>query len=135
MSAITSAVNATTNANQTPGGAGTDLKDVDVSDFMNLLLAELQNQDPLDPMKNSEMLAQIGQIREISATDQLTQTLDAVLTGQNLATASGLIGKQVQALTDDSTNIEGVVDRVSVAVPTRRKPSPRMMAPPIPGWY
>ena len=39
----------------------------------------------------------------------------AVITGQNLATASGLIGKKVTALSDDGQSVQGIVDRVSVA--------------------
>ena len=95
-------------------GGANDLRNVDVDKFMELLIAELQNQDPLKPMDNSEMLQQINQIREISATNQLSDTLGAVLLGQNVATASGLIGKRVNALTDDAKNVEGVVDRVSI---------------------
>jgi len=100
--------------NATTSGDARDLSDVGVDKFLELLIAELQNQDPLNPMDNSEMLQQINQIREISATDQLTDTLGAVLLGQNVATASGLIGKRVNALSDDSKNVEGVVDRVSI---------------------
>jgi flagellar basal-body rod modification protein FlgD len=97
------------------GTAGAnDLRSVDVDKFLGLLIAELQNQDPLNPMDNSEMLQQINQIREISATNQLSDTLGAVLLGQNVATASGLIGKRVTALTDDAKNVEGLVDRVSI---------------------
>ena len=62
------------------------------------------------------MVEQIGQIREISATDQLSDTLNAVLLGQNVSTASSLIGQEISALTDDLENITGVVDRVSVTV-------------------
>ena len=91
-----------------------DLRDVELDQFLELLIAEMQNQDPLDPLDNSEILQQISQIREISATDQLSDTLQAVLTGQNLTTASSLIGKQITALTDDAENIVGIVDRVSV---------------------
>jgi flagellar hook assembly protein FlgD len=39
-------------------------------------------------MENSELVQQISQIREISATNQLTDTLTSVLMGQNTATAS-----------------------------------------------
>lgn len=85
-----------------------------LDDFLKLMIAELQNQDPLDPMKNSEMLQQLGQIREIGATDNLTTTLQSVLMGQNLTTASSLIGKDVNALSDEHGNISGTVDRVSV---------------------
>jgi flagellar basal-body rod modification protein FlgD len=91
-----------------------DLRDVDIDQFLQLLIAQLQNQDPLSPMDNSEMLAQIGQIREISATNKLSDTLDSVLLGQNLSTASSLIGKEIFALTDDAEDVRGKVERVSV---------------------
>ena len=65
-------------------------------------------------MQNSEMLQQLSQMRSIGATDQLTDTLEAVLIGQNLTTASSLIGKQVNALSDEGSNIQGPVDRVTV---------------------
>lgn len=91
------------------------LEETNIDDFLKLMIAELQSQDPLDPMENSEMLQQLSQMRSIGATDKLTATLDAVLVGQNLTTASAMIGKEIQALTDDGTNIEGVVDRVTVA--------------------
>jgi flagellar basal-body rod modification protein FlgD len=92
-----------------------DLREVDMDQFLQLLIAEMQNQDPLNPMENSEILAQIGQIREISATNALSDTLGAVLTGQNLATASSLIGKDITALSDTQQEVKGTVDRVSVA--------------------
>jgi len=90
------------------------LQNTQVNDFLKLMIAELQQQDPLDPMKNSEMLQQLNQIRSIGATDQLTHTLKAVLIGQNLATASSLIGKDVRALTDEGLDISGRVERVTV---------------------
>ena len=100
----------------TPSTAGSanDLREVDMDQFLQLLIAELQNQDPMDPMENSEILEQISQIREISATNQLSDTLGAVLTGQNMATASSLIGKRISALSDSAKPVEGVVDRVSI---------------------
>ncbi|MFT5527489.1 MAG: flagellar basal-body rod modification protein FlgD [Pirellulaceae bacterium] len=93
-----------------------DLRDLELDNFLDLMIAELQNQDPLDPMDNNEILQQINTIREISATNELSDTLAAVLTGQNLSTASSLIGKSVDALTDAGENIKGVVDRVTVEV-------------------
>ena len=93
-----------------------DLRALDMDQFLQLLIVEMQHQDPLNPMDNSEVLTQISQIREISATNQLSETLSAVLLGQNITTASSLIGKQISALSDAATNIEGVVDRVTVDV-------------------
>ncbi|QDT02747.1 Basal-body rod modification protein FlgD [Rubripirellula lacrimiformis] len=88
--------------------------DLDIDSFMQLLISEMQNQDPLEPMKNSEMVQQIGQIREIGATDALTSTLSALSSSQELVTASGLIGKQVTGLADDSSAVDGMVDRITV---------------------
>jgi flagellar basal-body rod modification protein FlgD len=90
------------------------INDMDMDDFLDLMIAEMQNQDPLNPMENSEMLQQISQMRSVSATDKLTTTLDAVLLGQNVTTASNLIGKEVNAMTDDGKSIAGTVDRVTV---------------------
>ena len=96
--------------------AGNELANVGVDTFLELMIAELQNQDPLNPLDNSELVGQIGQIREISATNQLTDTLQAIITGQNLASASSLIGQNVAALADDGSMVEGFVDRVSIEV-------------------
>ena len=103
------------NSTNKPNESGDPLRGLDMDQFLKLMIAELQNQDPLNPLENSEMLQQISQIRSVGATDKLTKTLDAVLLGQNLSNGSTLIGKKVKGLTDDSKPVVGVVDRVSVA--------------------
>jgi flagellar basal-body rod modification protein FlgD len=112
----TGATGSTSGTGQTNSNASnnTALRGLDMDNFLKLMITELQNQDPLNPMENSEMLNQISQIREIGATDKLTSTLDAVLTGQNLTSASSLIGKEVKALSDDNEQVSGIVDRVTV---------------------
>ena len=49
--------------------------------FLKLMITELQQQDPLNPMDNKDMLNQIAQIRAVGASDQLTKTLNSVLLG------------------------------------------------------
>jgi flagellar basal-body rod modification protein FlgD len=111
MTSISAASSITSSS--TPSTASS-ISDLDLDSFLKLMITELQNQDPLDPMENSEMLQQLSQMRSISASDKLTTTLDAVLLGQNLTTASSLIGKEVNALSDDGSNIQGTIDRVTV---------------------
>ncbi|MHB0955770.1 MAG: flagellar hook assembly protein FlgD [Pirellulaceae bacterium] len=113
MSSVSSASSTPPSTTISRGKSG--INDVDVDGFLKLMIAEMQNQDPLNPMENSEMMQQLGQMRSIGATDKLTATLDSVLMGQNLTTASSLIGKEISALTDAGSNIEGRVDRVTVA--------------------
>ncbi len=90
------------------------LNDLDVDVFLKLLITEMQNQDPLNPMDNSEMLNQINQIREIGSTDKLTKTLDSVLLGQNISSSTNLIGSDIHALSDDNQEVSGTVNRVSI---------------------
>jgi flagellar basal-body rod modification protein FlgD len=96
------------------GRQGDSYNDLDIDAFLKLLISEMQNQDPLDPMDNSEMVQQIGQIREIGATDQLTKTLGNLASSQDLVTASSLIGQSVQGLADDASAVDGIVDRITV---------------------
>jgi len=103
-------------SSQKAEGSAKALGEVDLDAFIQLMLVQLQNQDPLEPMDNSEMLQQITQIREIGSNDLLTQTLENVLRGQNLTLASSLIGQQIIALADSGETIEGEVDRVSIEV-------------------
>jgi flagellar basal-body rod modification protein FlgD len=93
---------------------GKGLNDLNMDEFLKLMITELQNQDPLDPMDNAQLLEQLSQIRDVGATDKLTETLDTVLLGQNITTASSLIGQSVRALSDDGADVVGQVDRVTV---------------------
>jgi flagellar basal-body rod modification protein FlgD len=87
---------------------------VDLDDFINLLVTELQNQDPLDPMNNQEILQQVSQIREIESTQRLTETLESVLLGQNVATAGNLLGQTIVGLSDSNEQVSGEVDAVTI---------------------
>lgn len=95
-------------------GARNSLNTLDMDTFLDLMIAELKNQDPLNPLENDELLAQISQIREVGATDRLTETLESVLLGQNIASATNLIGADVIALTDKGERVSGTVRRVSI---------------------
>lgn len=105
--------NSTSTTDQTFGSANT-LNDLNMDDFLQLMIAELQNQDPLNPLENDELIAQISQIREVGATEQLTETLNAVLLGQNISSATNLIGADVEALNDEGQRVTGNVRSVSI---------------------
>lgn len=113
MSQIPSLLN-TRATSQNQGGNFDTLNNLNLDAFLKLLITEMQNQDPLNPMDNSEMLAQINQLREIGSTDKLTKTLDSVLLGQNISSSTNLIGKDIQAISDDNQKVAGTVSRVSI---------------------
>ncbi len=66
--------------------------------FMTLLITQLQNQDPLNPMENSEMTSQLAQINTVSGIEELNSTLEGItsqMDANQALQASGLIGKGV----------------------------------------
>jgi flagellar basal-body rod modification protein FlgD len=101
----------------TPATRGTNnLQDLDLNQFLQLMISELTNQDPLNPMDNTQLVQQLGSIREIAATDKLSSALSTLQAEQSLTTASSLIGREVTALSTDNENITGKVDRITVDV-------------------
>ncbi|MCU0715104.1 MAG: flagellar biosynthesis protein FlgD [Pirellula sp.] len=95
---------------------GNGLNDVDMDTFLNLMITELQNQDPLNPTDNAALLEQIGQLRSISSNDRLVSTLTSFGNTQELTTASSLIGKKVSGLDIKGDEVSGEVSSVSVKI-------------------
>ena len=66
--------------------------------FLKLLVTQLKNQDPLNPLDNAEITSQMAQISTVSGIEKLNQTLQtmaaAFSSGQSLQ-ATSLIGRQV----------------------------------------
>lgn len=68
--------------------------------FMQLLVAQLQSQDPMNPMDNSQMTSQIAQINTVTGINQLNTTMNSMASlyaGTQVMQAANLIGKQVLA--------------------------------------
>lgn len=73
----------------------------DIQDrFMTLLLTQMQNQDPLNPMDNSQMTSQLAQLSTVTGIDKVNTTLQSLIgtfqSGQSMQAAS-LIGHGVLA--------------------------------------
>ena len=83
-------------------------------DFIKMMLTQLQNQDPLEPAKNQELLAQMSQIGQLQTSNQLQDTLKGLTLQNQLGSAGNLIGKLVQGLDENNDNIVGLVDSVRV---------------------
>ena len=81
-------------------------------DFLKLLMAQLQNQDPMKPMDDTQMIAQMAQFSALEATQQLQQTIQQSNNVQTIFQAGALIGKYVQANNSDGTNTTGAVTGV-----------------------
>jgi flagellar basal-body rod modification protein FlgD len=85
----------------TTATAGT-FGDLGGEDFLHLLVMELQQQDPLEPVGNQELLQQIASVRDIELSTTLTDSLTQLTSQQRMASASGMIGQFVTGAFDDS---------------------------------
>lgn len=84
----------TTGTSSTTGSSSQDLQ----NRFLTLLVAQLKNQDPTNPMENNELTTQLAQINTVSGIEKLNTTLGAI-TGQIDSSqslyATSLIGRGV----------------------------------------
>ena len=79
-------------------------------DFLNLLITQLKNQDPLNPMKDTEFIAQLASFSSLQQMTGMNTNMSNLLAQQNYTNAASMIGKQVT--TSDSKS--GVVSKVSL---------------------
>jgi len=93
------------------GGLGRDA-------FLKLLIAQLQNQDPMKPMEDKEFIAQLAQFSSLETLQNLESRIDSMIASQAVDQASGLIGKQIEAqiqgVNGGTETVTGAVSQVSV---------------------
>ena len=72
-------------------------------EFLLLFTTQLQNQNPLDPMKNEEFVAQLAQFSQLEATTSMSESLNGLvgsLQKERMLTGASLIGKKFKLLVD-----------------------------------
>ncbi len=103
------------NASPAPQGAQLkSKKQLNASDFINMMVTQLQNQDPMEPTKNSELLAQMSQIGQLQSSTTLQDSLKGLVLQNQIGSAGNLIGKSIQGLDDKNANVAGIVNSVKV---------------------
>ena len=100
----------------------TGSNDLDRDAFLQLLVQQLSNQDPLEPTKNEDMLAQLAQFSALEQSENLNRNFEELanqfnfLTGNidqlNFISAQGMLGKFVEGVAADGSVISGEVESV-----------------------
>ena len=93
--------------------AGDAFSSLSSEEFTRIILAELRNQDPLQPNDTGALLEQLSSIRSIQSDLELSDRLESVVSQNEFAGAAGLIGKRVSGLTESGQRIEDEVASVS----------------------
>ena len=126
----TSELFATLNAQGKTAAAGSGSTSEEVQNrFLKLLVTQLKNQDPLNPLDNAAVTTQISQINTVTGIERLNATLETMLGTYNdgqAVQAAALIGKKVLVAGSTLTLVDGeatggaylsgAADRVTVSI-------------------
>lgn len=82
-------------------------------DFMRILLAQLQFQDPLKPVDNQEFVAQLAQFSALEINRRQSEKVDQLLSMQSVEQSVGIIGKNIEIQTAQGGSVAGTVSAVS----------------------
>ena len=90
------------------------------NEFLNLLVAQLNNQDPLSPQDNGEFIAQLAQFSTVEGVDKLNTSMESMLSGYQSSQAlqaSSLVGRKVIIPTDKAVVDTSETFKASLVVP------------------
>ena len=110
-------------------GADSGMNEMQSQDFYKLLVSQLSQQDPFEPVKNQDILNQINSIRSmesdqsmvesletlVNTNDSLNLTLQAMMLQNDMVTGSGLLGKEVTAYVTVKNEDDGTSSEVKMA--------------------
>ncbi|WP_043307892.1 flagellar hook assembly protein FlgD [Pseudomonas sp. ML96] len=93
----------------------TQNKELGKNQFLELLVAQLNNQNPLEPQENGEFIAQLAQFSQVEGIEQLNSSMESLLSGYQSSQAlqaSSLVGRKViipteKAVVDTSETFKG----------------------------
>lgn len=88
-----------TEGQKKPGGEDKKAQDMGRNEFMDLMIAQMKNQNPLEPQKNGDFIAQLAQFSSLEEMQKLSSNVDEAM-GQFRSTqalqASAMVGQSVQ---------------------------------------
>ena len=82
-----------------------------MDDFLQLLTSQISNQDPLEPMKDTEFISQMANIASLEQMQQFTKGFETFASSQKDLVAQAYLGKMVN-ISQDGLEISGLVDSV-----------------------
>jgi flagellar basal-body rod modification protein FlgD len=94
-------------SNQAANGMGKDT-------FMKLLVAQMSNQNPMEPTDDKEMIAQMTQFSTLEQITNMATESTKSATASQMSQAVNLLGRTVTYLDTDGNEQTGTVDQVSM---------------------
>ena len=113
---------AATNSIYTPDQTNTRVpqKTLNQDDFLKLLVTQFTNQDPMNPMKDTEYIAQMAQFTTLEQSKATNTAITQLRTDNQVLQANSLLGRKVslQSSQDNNAVITGTVSAVQMEAGT-----------------
>lgn len=103
----------TASASSSGSDVGT-LNSVNASTFLQLLVSELQNQNPDDPADPTEFLTQTADFEEVEELSSLQTSVTSMVTAQQNASATSMLGMEVTGADSGGQSVSGLVTGVEL---------------------
>ena len=97
-----------------PANDRVPVKTLGQNDFLRLLIAQLSAQDPLNPQKDSEFIAQMAQFSSLEQAKTMQSDMAGMRTDQQILQANVMLGQTVELQVDPNTTTTGIVSAVRV---------------------
>ncbi len=81
--------------------------------FLKLFVAQLQHQDPMNPMQDQDFMGQMASFSTLEQVTNLAKANETIATTSALSQSVGLIGRTVTWTAADKTTHTGVVEKVN----------------------
>ncbi len=116
------------------GTATTSRSDVDAQDrFLKLLVAQMKNQDPLNPLDNAQVTSQMAQIQTVAGVERLNTTVESLsghfaqmqalqgasLVGRDVVVEGNVLSANDAGLVQGGFELASAADRVRVEILSR----------------
>ena len=110
-------VDAITGTGPAPSPSGTGgLGNLDSDMFLELMIAQLRYQNPLEPTDASSMMQQTAQFTMVETLQTIADTQQQLMNMSQLSTALNMVGKQIEAIGFDGLPTEGLVSGIRFTV-------------------
>lgn len=87
-------------------------ENVSQDEFIKLFLAQLNSQDPLEPLNNREFLAQLAQFSSLEQNRESNEKLHSLLAMNSSNQALNLLGKTVQVKLETGVEFDGSIEAI-----------------------
>jgi flagellar basal-body rod modification protein FlgD len=84
------------------------------SAFMGLLLAQMKNQNPMEPMNDNEMISQMAQLNSLDELKKISESLSSMSQTNQFLSAATLIDKNITYMNQDNKEVDGKVSGISM---------------------